>query len=51
MLTVIETPEFIAWARDVWGDDERFDFIDWIAKHPEAGDVIPGAGGSTSSTG
>lgn len=45
MLTVIETPEFIAWARDVWGDDERFDFIDWIAKHPEAGDVIPGAGG------
>lgn len=44
MLTVIETPEFMAWARDVWSDAERTEFIDWIANNPMAGDVIAGAG-------
>ena len=45
MLTVIETPEFMAWSALVWSDAEREAFIDWIADHPEAGDVIPGSGG------
>ena len=45
MLTVIETPEFMAWSALVWSDAEREVFIDWIADHPEAGDVIPGSGG------
>jgi len=44
MLTVIESPEFIAWSAKVWGDDERVEFIDWISENPLAGDVIPGAG-------
>lgn len=43
MLTVVETPEFIDWAGRIWDDDERFEFIDWIAQNPLAGDVIPGA--------
>jgi hypothetical protein len=45
MLTVIETPEFIASAADIWTDKERETFIDWIAANPEAGDVIPGTRG------
>lgn len=45
MLTVIETEEFVAWADDVWTDNEREDFVDWIAVNPDAGDVIPGSGG------
>jgi hypothetical protein len=43
MYTVIETPEFMARAREVWSDDEREAFVDWISVNPEAGDVIPGA--------
>jgi hypothetical protein len=44
MYTVIESPEFIIWAQAVWTDDERNEFVDWIAKNPLVGDVIPGAG-------
>jgi mRNA-degrading endonuclease RelE of RelBE toxin-antitoxin system len=44
MLTVIETHEFVASAQGVWGEDERYEFIDWIAGNPNAGDVIPHAG-------
>ena len=43
MLTVIETPIFRRYADEVWDDDEREAFIDWIAQNPKAGDVIPGA--------
>jgi hypothetical protein len=45
MLTVIETPIFRAYAVSLWSQQEREEFIDWIACNPEAGDVIPGAGG------
>jgi hypothetical protein len=45
MLTVVETPEFLAWARRVWSDDERDAFVDWIARHPDAGEVIPQTNG------
>lgn len=45
MLTVIETPIFMRMAAEVFGDDERKLLIDWIAGNPEAGDVIPSAGG------
>lgn len=45
MLTIIETPGFIASAATIWTDAERIEFIDWIADNPLAGDVIPGAGG------
>ena len=29
----------------MWNDDEREQFIGWIASNPDAGDVIPGTGG------
>ena len=44
MRTVIETDTFLTWAADVWSDDERADFVSWIAQNPEAGDVISGTG-------
>ncbi|KFB69594.1 MAG: hypothetical protein CAPSK01_000653 [Candidatus Accumulibacter vicinus] len=43
MRTVIETPTFQKQAAKLWSEDERLDFIDWIAANPLAGDVIPGA--------
>lgn len=46
MRTVIETPTFQRQAARVWSEDERLAFIAWIAAHPEAGAVIPGADGA-----
>ena len=45
MLTVIETPIFVRYAAEVWDDEERDAFVDWIARHPDSGDLIPGTGG------
>ncbi|MES2161049.1 MAG: transcriptional regulator [Pseudomonadota bacterium] len=45
MRTGAETPVFVRYAAGVWSDDERTEFISWIANHPDAGDVIPGSGG------
>jgi len=44
-LSVVETPQFVRQADDVWSDDERHEFVDYIARNPEAGDVIPETGG------
>jgi hypothetical protein len=46
MRTVIETPTFQKPAEKIWSESERLAFIDWIAVHPLAGDVIPGADGA-----
>ena len=46
MCTVIETPTLQRQADGLWTDDDRLDFLAWLAAHPEAGDVIPGAGGA-----
>lgn len=46
MKTVIETPEFIKQAARIWSDEERTDFITFIAENPLAGDVIPQAEGA-----
>ena len=43
--TVIETPEFLIWYKKVWSEDERDEFINWIADNPDTGDVIPGSNG------
>jgi hypothetical protein len=51
MYTVIETEVFARAAAQVWTDAERVAFIDWLAAHPDAGDVIPGAGGCRKSDG
>src|ERR1700726_4764074 len=44
-VTVAETAVFMRQAGALWGDDERFEFIDLIARNPEAGDLIPASGG------
>jgi hypothetical protein len=44
-ITVAETPLFMRQAADVWTDEERLAFVDFIARNPEAGDVIPETGG------
>lgn len=46
MRTVIETPTFQKQAEQLWSEEERLEFVEWIAMNPEAGDVIPGAGGA-----
>lgn len=45
MKTVVENPEFRKQADKIWSENERLNFIDWIAVNPNAGDVIPGSHG------
>jgi len=45
MHTVSETEIFQKYAASVWSDDERTEFINWIAANPLAGDVVPGSQG------
>jgi hypothetical protein len=45
LVTVAETPLFLRQAKDVWDESEREDFVNFIARNPEAGDVIPDSGG------
>ena len=45
MLTIVETPTFMADATKIWSDDERLELFTWIANEPEVGAVIPGSGG------
>ena len=45
MYTVIETPIFLRYAAQIWGIEEREAFVSWISENPDAGAVIPGAGG------
>ena len=44
-ITVVELPLFQRLASAVWDDDEREECVDFIARNPEAGDLIPGTGG------
>jgi hypothetical protein len=44
-ITVVETPLFSRQALDVWDDAEYEAFIDFIARNPEEGDLIPETGG------
>lgn len=47
MHTVIETPTFLASAKDEGlGDEERLAIVTFIASHPSAGDVMSGTGGA-----
>jgi len=45
MLTVVETSLFQRQWPNYWTEDERGAFAAYIAKHPTAGDVVPGSGG------
>ena len=44
-ITVVETREFLALAHKLMMDEERAALVDYVASHPEAGDLIPGGGG------
>ena len=45
MRTVAETEIFTRYADEVWTNEERTEFINWIASNPEAGAIIAGSGG------
>lgn len=45
MRTVAETDVFVKYASAIWSDDEREEFVSWIAVNPEAGALIAGSGG------
>jgi hypothetical protein len=45
VLTIYETPTFVAEAAKVWTTEERLEFFAWISGEPEAGTVIKGSGG------
>ena len=45
LLTIIESPLFSRLWPDYWSEDERGEFVAFIANCPEAGAVIPGSGG------
>jgi hypothetical protein len=42
---VVEVEPFPKHAAAIWDDREREEFIDFIARHNEAGEEIPGTGG------
>jgi hypothetical protein len=44
-ITVAETAVFMRQAASVWTDEERSEFVDFIARNPEAGDLIAETGG------
>jgi hypothetical protein len=44
-VTVAETPLFVRQADRIWNNAEREAFVDFIARNPEWGDVIPETGG------
>jgi mRNA-degrading endonuclease RelE of RelBE toxin-antitoxin system len=45
MRTVSETPIFVRYAREIWTEGEREEFVNWIAANPESGDIMPRSGG------
>ena len=40
LITVAETPVFVRQAKEVWSEEERDEFVLYIAGNPEAGSVI-----------
>lgn len=44
--TVIETPEFIKRAKECMSGEMKNDFISFIAKYPNIGDIIADTGGA-----
>ena len=44
-ISVVETSTFVRQAEAIWTEDERLALVDFIARNPESGDLIPGTGG------
>ena len=45
MLSIYETPTFVAEAAKIWSVDERLEFFAWLANNADAGTVVKGSGG------
>lgn len=45
MYTIIEHEKFQRKAEQIWTQDERLEFLSYLAKYPLMGDVIPQANG------
>ena len=45
LVGVVETPEFLSTARKLMDDAERMMLVDYLARNPDAGDLIQGTGG------
>lgn len=43
--SVVELPLFLRQAASIWSEAERTEFVDYIARNPEVGDIIPDTGG------
>lgn len=44
-VSVVETPEFLAATERIMDEKERGLLVDYLARNPLAGELIPGAGG------
>ena len=44
-ITIVEMPSFLHLAEGIWADDEQAELIDYVARNPECGVLIPGTGG------
>jgi len=44
-ITVVETPEFLSATRTLMDEAERAQLVDYLARNPTAGELIPGTGG------
>lgn len=44
-ITIAETPLFIRQASALWSDEERLEFVDFIARNPAVGDLVPAGHG------
>lgn len=40
-IAIIELPAFLSMAEAIWTDAERAESIDYVARNPESGDLIP----------
>lgn len=45
LITVVETPEFLAASRKLLDEDQRTLLISYLAANPAVGDFVPGTGG------
>jgi hypothetical protein len=45
MYTIVETPVFQRYAKEIWSEDELTEFKVWLANNALSGDVISGTDG------
>ena len=45
MQTIVELPEFLRKSQDLLTNEEKLSLINYLAAHPQAGDLMQGTGG------